>query len=222
MAEKLMPSLLDREIDSDHDDAFGHRHFAKALESLIESPGNAPPFSIGLLGKWGSGKSSTKSIYLTSLADTRSNGTVFPITFNAWRFGGEDLKRALLRHVFLATGGDKNALDDALFRQLEETVKKQRTWKEIFADFYERVLWIPMQLLLMVAGLIGLLLVVAWAFDLTNPWLASVVALGFTALGWKLVSQLPELNRLVIPRTSSVVRVDAPRSTAEQYEDLLV
>lgn len=33
MTKDLMPSILDREIDSDSADAFGHRHFAKALES---------------------------------------------------------------------------------------------------------------------------------------------------------------------------------------------
>ena len=222
MTDKLMPSLLDREIDTDHDDSFGHRHFAKALKSLIESSDNLPPFSIGLLGKWGSGKSSIKAMYLKSLADTPSNGTVFPITFNAWRFGGEDLKRALLRQVYLATGGSKRALDDALFHQLEETIKRPRSLKEIFADFYERVLWTPIQLLLVIAGLIGLVLVVSTAFDLSNPWLASGVMTGITALGWKLLTQLPELNKLLIARTSSVVRVDAPRSTAEQFEDLLV
>lgn len=222
MTVNLMPSLLDHEIDSDHDDAFGHRHFAKALESLIESSDNPPPYSIGLLGKWGSGKSSIKAMYLRSLADTRSNGTVFPITFNAWRFGGEDLKRALLRHVYLATGGDRTALDDALFCQLEETIKKPRSWKEIFADFYERAFWTPVQLLLVIASLVGLVFAVSMVFDLTNLWLAGGVMAGITALGWQLVAQLPELNKLLIARTSTVVRVDAPRSTAEQYEDLLV
>ena len=69
---KFMPSLLDREISSAEDDAFGHRHFAKALESLIESHENEPPFSVGLLGKWGTGKSSIKEMYLRSLYDDRT------------------------------------------------------------------------------------------------------------------------------------------------------
>lgn len=56
--KSLMPSLLDVEIDSSEADAFGHRHFAKALQSLVESSNNEPPYSIGLLGKWGTGKSS--------------------------------------------------------------------------------------------------------------------------------------------------------------------
>jgi hypothetical protein len=62
-------ALLDRELRSRVDDAFGHRDFAAALRSLIESPENEPPFSVGLLGRWGTGKSSIKGIYLSSLAD---------------------------------------------------------------------------------------------------------------------------------------------------------
>ena len=58
-----MPWLLDRELSSITADAFGHRHFAKALENLIESPTLEPPYSIGLLGKWGTGKSTIKELY---------------------------------------------------------------------------------------------------------------------------------------------------------------
>ncbi len=222
MTENLMPSLLDREIDSDRDDAFGHRHFAKALEGLIKSPNNKPPFSIGLLGKWGSGKSSIKSMYLKSASETHSNGSVFPIVFNAWRFGGENLKRALLRHVFLATGGDKNELDDALFHKLEETVKQPRSWKEMWVELYEKLLWAPAQLLLVLAGLAGLVFAFSYFFNLKDPWVAGGAFFCVLGLGWKIVGKIPELNKLLIARTSSVVRVDAPRSSAEQYEDLLV
>jgi predicted KAP-like P-loop ATPase len=89
---KFMPSLLDREISSAEDDAFGHRHFAKALESLIESPENEPPFSVGLLGKWGTGKSSIKEMYLQSRRDDRTKNKkgkirserFHTISFNAW------------------------------------------------------------------------------------------------------------------------------------------
>jgi hypothetical protein len=51
-SKKIMPSLLDREIDTTEADAFGNRHFSKALQDIIESPRNSPPFTLGLLGKW--------------------------------------------------------------------------------------------------------------------------------------------------------------------------
>jgi DNA replication protein DnaC len=62
-----MPSVLDREIADAKLDAFGHRHFALALRSLIESEDHPTPFSIGLLGGWGTGKSSIKEMYMAEL-----------------------------------------------------------------------------------------------------------------------------------------------------------
>ncbi|MBB3009920.1 P-loop NTPase fold protein [Cupriavidus alkaliphilus] len=126
-----MPSSLDREISTDQQDAFGHRHYAHALKSLIESRTHETPFSIGLLGGWGTGKSSVKQLYTTALADDPSKDGGFTryqrfhcITFNAWRFGGkdQDIKRALLRHVFLELGGEEENLRDKLFRQVSTTL----------------------------------------------------------------------------------------------------
>ena len=98
-ARGSMPAVLDRQIASEKQDAFGHRHFAQALRSLIEADRHTPPFSIGLLGGWGTGKSSIKELYTRGLEDdasTSSSGGVprkdrfKSITFNAWRFGGKD------------------------------------------------------------------------------------------------------------------------------------
>ena len=125
--DDMMPSTLDREISKVEQDAFGHRHFAHALRSLIESGNHPTPFSIGLLGGWGTGKSSIKELYTAELRDDAHKGHGLTreqrfhcITFNAWRFGGrdQDIKRALLRHVFLELGGAEENLHDKLFRQI--------------------------------------------------------------------------------------------------------
>ena len=50
---RSMPAVLDRHIEKEEDDAFGHRHYSQALRSLIEDEGHRPSFSIGLLGGWG-------------------------------------------------------------------------------------------------------------------------------------------------------------------------
>ncbi|MEE9099849.1 P-loop NTPase fold protein [Pseudomonas nitroreducens] len=86
---------------------------------------------MGLLGGWGTGKSSVKELYTRALADDTSKGgkqhsrsqRFKSITFNAWRFGGkeQDIKRALLRHVFLELGGDEGKLQDELYRNVTHT-----------------------------------------------------------------------------------------------------
>src|SRR5690606_39444135 len=90
---------------------------------------------IGLLGSWGTGKSSIKELYLSSLASGSSapkgkqrRDRFKPVTFNAWRYGGgEDIKRALLRHVFIELGGDDVELRRCLYQQVTETAQKRRS-----------------------------------------------------------------------------------------------
>jgi len=218
-----LPSILDREIDTVQADAFGHRDLADALESLIEDPAHKPPFSIGLLGGWGSGKSSVKSLYLSALKDDRSRAKLFhPITFNAWRFGGENIKRALLRHVYLTLGGDNECLTDALYRKIQQTVQSRRSWREIFRDLYDKWVWGLCQILLLIGGFLLTLLAIQKIVPIENDFAAFGVVGVLAFLANQVMKHLFSLERLIVPRYSRVVRVDEPRASAEEYEDMLV
>lgn len=225
----LMPSLLDVEIHSAEADAFGHRHFAKALQGLTEAASNVPPYSIGLLGKWGTGKSSIKAIYLRELKNDLTknseglprNARIQQITFNAWRFGGENIKRALLRHVYLALGGEADKLNDALFRQVQRPVKEGRSWTAIFKDFYEQWIWGALPAGFLLVLLVLLLLIIGWFFGYSNP--VTAAAIGALGVSSALVCKyLLDPKRLFIPRLTTINKVELPSSSAEQYEDLLL
>lgn len=227
--KQFVPVILDREITSPDADAFGHRHFAFLMQGLIESARNDPPYSIGLLGQWGSGKSSIKSLYLKSLADDASSSTdrksrsqrIHPITFNAWRFGGEDIKRALLRQVFLELGGDKNKLDESLFKHVQHSQPQARTWSDVLQDALEHWGWSLVQTVVVFALLLGTVAAVGKIFNLTDDqvigWLigASVVVSGV------IIKFLLEADRKPT-RQATITKIDAPRSAAEQYEDFLM
>ena len=227
---KFMPSLLDREISSAEDDAFGHRHFAKALESLIESHENEPPFSVGLLGKWGTGKSSIKEMYLQSLYDDRTKNEkgkirserFHTISFNAWRFGGENIKRALLRHVFLALGGEETRLKDELFRQVERTATEKRPWVDFFRDLLDKWVWSAVEIFLFFSVIAIFLYIVSKTFYLTNQWVVggiiSITILGAIAA----IKYYLDPKRILIPRYANITRIELPSSSAEEYEDLLI
>jgi hypothetical protein len=222
--------VLDREISSENADAFGHRDFAAALRSIIESPHHEPPYSVGLLGKWGSGKSSVKTMYLSSLRDDVSKDkdgrvrchSIFPITFNAWRFGGEDIKRALLRHVYLCLGGDSQFLTDALFKKIQETIQTPRPWREILRDIFDRWIWGPLLFLIVLSSILGMLYFAAKIFSVDNAWAAAAIIVVSTCIAKEVFKHLFSPHRLFIPRYSNIVRVDEPRSSAEEYEDLLI
>lgn len=225
-----MRALLDRELKDAGDDAFGHRDFARALRGLVESPENAPPFSVGLLGRWGTGKSSIKGIYLSSLEDDaatdrrgRKRADRFrTITFNAWRFGGENIKRALLREVYLKLGGEEPALNDRLFRQVHRTAQERRPWAEFFQDLLDRWVWSTVQVVVMFLLFVASLWAVQRYFPVADDLVRGGVIVALAGTVVLLGKQLLDHRRLVASTRSNVTRIELPSSSAEEYEDLLV
>lgn len=223
-----MPATLDREISGADQDAFGHRHFAEGLQSLIESEQLTPPFSVGLLGGWGTGKSSIKELYTRDLTDdaVKRDGKLRKeryhcITFNAWRFGGrdQDIKRALLRHVFLELGGKEDHLYNKLFRQSSETTQHPKGWFQVTLETLRAwALPIP-ALVVAIALLFVICYLVLIGFNIQSDMLKSVVFLCVTGAYTYLLKHIkpPE----VAPSTP-ITRIELPNTTSEQYEDLLL
>lgn len=226
---KSMPAVLDRQIENEAQDAFGHRHFSQALQSLIEADHHRPPFSIGLLGGWGTGKSSIKELYIHSLMDDASDGSGNPsrnariksITFNAWRFGGkdQDIKRALLRHVFIELGGDEQELHDRLFRNItqveyqrkgirEYTYQLWRTWSMPLPAFLVAILF------LFVFLWVGLALL-PWNNPYAQPTFILAISGAYSYL-------LKNLKPSKIDNFRSITKVSLPSASAEQYEEMLL
>jgi hypothetical protein len=78
-------------LDEDSD-AFGHRDYAQAIaETLIAAP---TPFTVGVFGPWGVGKSTIIGEVRRRLPDR-----VGFAYYDAWRYEGDALRRQLLRDV---------------------------------------------------------------------------------------------------------------------------
>ena len=224
-----MPSILDKELDDRSGDAFGHQDFAIALRDLIEAPTNKPPFSIGLLGPWGTGKSSIKALYRRDLdsdkegaAGNRRADRVHVITFNAWRFGGEqDLKRSLLREAFKQLGGDEVALRKSLSEQVNKVTQERRSFKDWFGEAFGQLVGSALILSL----LFILTVAITWFFvratglreQSSIAWVfaASVALTGW--LGKTVVDLRLRSPAWFLPQTS----VSFPATSAEEYERLL-
>ncbi|CAD6547568.1 P-loop NTPase fold protein [Paraburkholderia sabiae] len=225
--DDVMPSILDREISSANEDAFGHRHFALALRSLIESDDHQPPFSIGLLGGWGTGKSSIKELYTNQLRDdaTKTGGQtraqrIHCITFNAWRFGGrdQDIKRALLRHVFLELGGTEENLQDRLFRQISETREQPKSFRDMTVDLL-RAWALPLPALVIAFALLFLLLFVGDLIFRPGDLLRAVL---FVCISFLYAYVLKHVKPSEVKASHPLTRVSLPSTTSEQFEDMLL
>lgn len=224
-----MPAVLDRQIDNDDQDAFGHRHLAQALRSLVESEHHKPPFSIGLLGGWGTGKSSIKELYTKNLGLDASaspgksarKDRFKSITFNAWRFGGkdQDIKRALLRHVFLELGGDEQALHDRLFRSITQVDHQWKGWKDYWAQLWRSwAMPLPAFIgaMLLLFGLISLGL---WLLPWTDRFSQSVFVVAISGAYSYLLKNLKPSK---VDSYRSITKVSLPSASAEQYEAMLL
>ncbi|HBO4864586.1 TPA: NTPase KAP [Pseudomonas aeruginosa] len=227
-SSRMMPATLDREISSVDQDAFGHRHFAQGLQSLIESEQLTPPFSIGLLGGWGTGKSSIKELYTRNLADDtvkvggrHRKDRYHCITFNAWRFGGhdQDIKRALLRHVFLELGGKEEQLYDRLFRQTSKTTHRPKGWCKVTLETLKA--WaLPIPALVAAMALLFLICyLVLIFFNIQSDLLKSIAFLCVTGAYTYL---LKHVKPAAVAPATPITRVELPNTTSEQYEDLLL
>ena len=224
-----MPSILDREISSVKLDAFGHSDFSEALKCLIEAPQHHPPYSIGLLGTWGTGKSTIKSLYLSNLQDDTNKSyegkkrkeRIKALTFNAWRYGGGsegNMKRALLRHVFIELGGSPGCLKDELYNQISKDLQHDPTIKELFWKAIKNIIGNLLPILLSFALYLLILSKIIQFLGFSGD----ISKLGFAAFAtfftfWIINAYGPTKLKPIV-----TTRMELPRTSAEEYEELLV
>lgn len=110
-----MALVSDSEIHDFKDDVLERGEFAKNIADLIALREGKEAFTIGIIGAWGSGK--TSILYLIDNWIKTNNHDVITIFFNPWRYSGEN---ELLMSFF-------NCIAEALDKNLEtsgELVKK--------------------------------------------------------------------------------------------------
>ncbi|MEM9148450.1 MAG: P-loop NTPase fold protein [Pseudomonadota bacterium] len=97
-------------------DQFNFDAMAKILKTVvIETP---PPFTIGIFGEWGSGKTTLMHRLDAQLLE----GGQKTVWFNAWRYDGKEVVwNALIQSIFLAMQSDEDVKDADFKARLIET-----------------------------------------------------------------------------------------------------
>ena len=225
-----MPCKLDREVTDPNFDAFGHIDFANALRDLIESKENIPPYSIGLLGTWGTGKSSIKSLYCHDLhqditRDSNSNlrnEKIKDINFNAWRYGGNaNIKRALFRHVYLELEGKEQAFLDHLVNTIIEKFPEEIDFEKLlkkWSGHLKNTLFFAFFSALIIIGLTYILN--TWVFPSNVPanvWLTTIFFLFIFFTARYYLSKTTAFEKVV-----EKIRTRNPQTELEEWESLLI
>lgn len=132
----------DNPIWTEHQDRLERRQVAAALQALLQTPVLETPLTVGILGGWGSGKTSLMKLLMERLRrEETESGRQPPLTlwFDAWLYARQEqsLWRALLLKVIhdlgeeaarLASGADQaellrqlETLETSLYRSLTQT-----------------------------------------------------------------------------------------------------
>lgn len=212
---KKIPLLLDKPLDSAEQDQFGHEHYADILYDLITNKDLKMPYNIGLLGKWGVGKSSIKEICRKKLSKESNN--VYCIDFNAWKYGGESIKRALLREIYIKLGGSDENIKDKFSRQITKQIielcNNQELCKHIINFIFN---W---------AQIILFNLFLCWLWNAILPnveyWGKVFSTIPFVVLSAYITKELLNKNNMLIPVFQNITKVDLPDTSAEVYEEFL-
>jgi len=81
--------------DKEQDIRFGHLDIADNLRKIIL---NCPsPFTIGLFGRWGSGKTTILNVLRKKLQDNEDKIAV--VNFDVWKYVGDSLRRTFLKEI---------------------------------------------------------------------------------------------------------------------------
>lgn len=107
----------DRALTSQDLDAFGHTQIARQVAALVQRAGGRA--NVALFGPWGSGKSSMCSLIAEELpADVRL------VRYDAWKFGGDSLRRNFISHAASELGLHED--DDDAYRQFHRGLYENR------------------------------------------------------------------------------------------------
>src|SRR4051794_18385304 len=83
-------------IAAEERDYFGHRDHATAIVAAIADVPS--PFTLGLFGPWGSGKSTILEEVGRRLRKDKALGAAFA-SFDVWRYEGDSLRREFIRDI---------------------------------------------------------------------------------------------------------------------------
>lgn len=95
-----MKFIIDEEIilnnkEGERTDLLNTSVYADMLVKTIESADKSKPFTIGLFGEWGSGKSSVLKT-AQNLLEAKPNSRYSFVTYDAWKYAGDSFRRMFL------------------------------------------------------------------------------------------------------------------------------
>lgn len=190
------------------DDILGHRHYGQALAQAVLQA--TPPFTIGLFGEWGVGKTTIAKGYLPAeLLRLSPQRPIAFVYFDVWKYQGDALRRQLLREVASSLKAQ---------RALGRRYRPDRELEDLEIDVSDSRFLLRLSPTHVLAALLRFLLywvVALLALQVLGFGVIQTLA-GPTAIAAGALVLLRELGSTVLPAETRITRKQV--SAADQFE----
>jgi hypothetical protein len=206
------PDALPGSLKGDSD-AFGHMDYATAVTSIVLDA--EPPFTLGLFGPWGLGKTT-----IIEEVGSQLRGKAAFVYFDAWRYEGDALRRQFLRDLAKQLHKDEADFDPE--KQLKD-LEESRSWKDDRFSGFRGTSLLEAGIRAVIAGVFVLVLlraVGATALRDQHGTLRDSVISAAVALILFAITPLTQMVR-VTEETVTRSRLEDPEHFTAKFEDLL-
>lgn len=138
--------IPDKEQYLDELDLLGTRVYADTITDLIITKEDDEPFTIGLFGGWGSGKSSIVRTVEKRLAENKNIKVMY---YNAWKYSTDSFRRSFILELISKLGLKPENLVQSFYHDITEdisdrVVAKKGSWKNflILAPLIFSFVWL--------------------------------------------------------------------------------
>jgi len=188
---------------------FGHEGIAETVKNIVLAC--PTPFTIGLFGKWGTGKSTITNL----LQEKLKQGDVIVVDFDVWKYEKDSLRRTFLLSVVNAFKERKLLPEDY---HLEKDLYQSFT---ISSEGEAKFSWVRLQKL--IPYLIGSYLITALVFILIRGTEDASLTLIKSLIIPILLVLLQDVKNIVVTDSRSVTHksIESPEQFEEKFQGIL-
>ncbi|MBO8152005.1 MAG: hypothetical protein H0Z30_05880 [Candidatus Marinimicrobia bacterium] len=196
-------------------DKFNHMVYADAILKIIED--NEAPLAIGLLGSWGSGKSTILNLLTQKLESKNEYRCIY---FNAWKYSGDSFRRQFIMECIdglIEDEKEKERLKDEFkLRFLRDMEKELFSFKDLFK------IQLKPNISMLISIIISLAVTIPFfIFGLVSKntplWLSSII---IALVIYILQQQIPKLFQVNVPMEIHP-RIVLPEQFEEEFVGLI-
>lgn len=195
---------------------FGHKEIAETLTSLIS---NCPtPFTIGLFGRWGSGKSTISNMLKRKMLETKFGFVLFDV----WKHESDALRRTFLKESVKQLKKQKNLQQDFnLEERLDSKITRKVEGQFQFNGFFKKY-WRIALLVFLCLTLVGIFIFNIFGSENLKSYVSIVLSI-FTGGGILTAIISKAMSYFFTSETiiHEIDRLKDPHEFQSEFENLL-